>query len=66
MIAVSEQVYYKYDLTAKTEGGTPIEGIAIKDNSIFGYSYGSNLRYSIVDSNYVWEMEIPIVLNVKA
>jgi hypothetical protein len=54
LIAVSEQVYYKYDLTAKTEGVTPIEGIAIKDNSIFGYSYGSNLRYSIVDSNYVW------------
>ena len=54
IISVAEQVYYKYDLTAKTENGTPIEGIAIKDNSIFGYSYGSNIRCSIVDSNYAW------------
>ena len=50
----TDYVYYNYDLTAKTEGGTPIEGIGIKDNSIFDYSYGSNLRYSIVDSNCAW------------
>lgn len=50
----TDYVYYNYDLTAKTEGGTPIEGIGIKDNSIFDDSYGSNLRYSIVDSNCAW------------
>ena len=50
----TDYVYYNYDLTAKTEGGTPIEGIGIKDNFIFDYSYGSNLRYSIVDSNCAW------------
>ncbi len=55
LISEVDYLYYNYDLTAKTESGTPIEGIRIKTKSIFNdYSYGMNLRYNIVASNYVW------------